>query len=71
MNERLEILVLNQSAEVYTRYVDVESVLLFLRRISRVHNFSIVAHKGKKAIFIEKLEPATLAKVLNEFQKQT
>ena len=67
---RLEILVLNKSAEVYTRYVDIPSVMGFLGRTGRPNNFSIVAHKGKKAIFIERLDPATLLKELTDFQNQ-
>jgi hypothetical protein len=67
---RLEILVLNRSAEIYTKYVDIPSVMGFLNRTGRPNNFSIVAHKGPKAIFIERLDPATLVKILTEFQNQ-
>ena len=67
---RLELLVLNRSAEVYTKYCDVPSVLSFLARTGRPNNFSIVAHKGRKAIYIERLDPATLANELNDFQNQ-
>ena len=67
---RLEILVLNKSAEIYTRYVDIPSVMGFLHRTGRPNNFAIVAHKGPKAIFIEKLDPATLVKILTDFQNQ-
>jgi hypothetical protein len=68
MNNRLEILILNRSAEIYTSYQDILSVMSFLNRTGRVNNFSIVAHKGPRALFIDKLEPATLVKTLTEFQ---
>lgn len=68
INNRMEILILNRSAEVYTTYADILSVMSFLNRTGRVNNFSIVAHKGPRSIFIEKLEPATLVKTLTEFQ---
>jgi hypothetical protein len=66
---RLEILVLNKSAEVYTRYCSIDDTISFLRRV-RIHNFSIVAHKGRKAIFIERIDPSTLVKELTDFQNQ-
>ena len=70
MNDRLEILVLNKSAEVYTKYVSVIDTMNFLNRVGRTNNFQIVAHKGKKSIFIEKLDPSTLLKTLTDFQNQ-
>jgi hypothetical protein len=68
MNDRLEIIVLNTSAEVYTKYVSVDDCMNFLRRVGRTNNFSIVAHKGNKSIFIQRLDPTTLQKELMEFQ---
>ncbi len=66
---RIEILVLNKGAEIYTKYADIISALAFLNRVGRINNFSIVAHKGEKALFIEKIEnPAELIKKLNDFQ---
>jgi hypothetical protein len=67
---RLQILVLNKSAEIYTSYIDIPSVMGFLSRTGRPNNFAIVAHKGPKAIFIERLDPATLVKTLTDFQNQ-
>lgn len=67
---RLEIIVLNRPSGIFTTYVDIPSVLSFLARVNRSNIFSILAHKGKKSIYIEKLEPATLAKELNDFQNQ-
>jgi hypothetical protein len=67
---RFEILVLNTAAEVYTKYCSIADCMSFLRRIGRTNNFSIVVHKGKRSLFIEKLDPATLAKELNDFQNQ-
>ena len=67
---RLELLVLNKSAEVYTRYCDIPSLMAFLSRTGRPNKFAIVAHKGPKAIFIERLDPSTLIKILTEFQNQ-
>ncbi len=67
---RLEIFVLNKPAGIFTSYVDIPSVISFLARVNRSNIFSILAHKGKKSIFIEKLDPATLLKELNDFNIQ-
>ena len=68
--DRLKILVLNKSAEIYTSYVDIQSVMGFLNRTGRPNNFMIVAYKGKRSLVIEKLDPATLLKSLSDFQNQ-
>lgn len=67
---RLKILVLNKSAEVYVPYIDIPSVMSFLQRTGRPNNFMIVAYKGKRSLVIEKLDPATLIKILTDFQNQ-
>lgn len=67
---RLEIIVVNNPADTITRYVDVPSVISFLARVNRSNIFSIYAHKGERSIFIEKLDPATLLKRLNDFANQ-
>jgi hypothetical protein len=67
---RLNILVLNKSAEVYVPYIDIPSVIAFLQRTGRPNNFMIVAYKGKRSLVIEKLDPSTLIKELTDFQNQ-
>ena len=67
---RLNILVLNKSAEVYVPYIDISSVIAFLQRTGRPNNFMIVAYKGKRSLVIEKLDPSTLIKELTDFQNQ-
>ncbi len=71
MNNRLEILILNLPSEIYTTYIDVPSVLNFFARTGHINHFSVVAHKGNKVIFIEKIDPLTLAKELTAFQNQS
>ena len=70
---RLQIFVLNHLSEgdgIFTTYIDTTSVISFLNRVGRVNRFSILAVKGKRSLYIEKLDPATLPKQLNEFQNQ-
>lgn len=72
--DRLKIFVLNRLSQgdgIYTTYSDVQSVMGFLNRTGRPQNFSIVATKGKRSLYFEKLDPATLAKDLNNFAIQT
>lgn len=68
---RLKIYVLNKPAGVYNEYVDIPSLLSYLKRIGEyIHNYTVVATKGKKSLHFEKLDPATLIKELTEFQNQ-
>jgi hypothetical protein len=70
---RLQILVLNKTSDrdgVYTVYVDVPSAIAFLQRTGHLNRYMIVAHKGLKSLFIEKIDPATILKQLNDFQVQ-
>lgn len=70
---RLEILVINRLSKndgVFTSYVDIPSVINFLARTNYATRFSIVARKGNRSIFLEKLDPSTLSKQLLAFQNQ-
>lgn len=72
--ERLKIFVMNRLSEgdgIYTTYIDVQSVMGFLHRTGRPQNFSVIATKGKRSLYIERLDAATLAKELNNFAIQT
>lgn len=70
--ERLKIFVLNQFGSLdgeYNVFVDVPSVMDFFRRTgTRVHRFHVLATKGKRVLFIDRIDPATLERQLNEFQ---
>ena len=70
---RLQIFVLNHLSEgdgIFTTYIDTTSVISFLTRVGRVNRFSVLAVKGKRSLYIEKLDTATLVKTLTEFQNQ-
>lgn len=70
---RLQIFVLNHLSEgdgIFTTYIDTTSVISFLTRVGRVNRFSVLAVKGKRSLYIEKLEPSTLLKQLTDFQNQ-
>jgi hypothetical protein len=69
-NDRLEIIVLNKPADIHTRYVTIQDVMNFLQRVGRINIFEICAHKGRKSIFISKIDPATIVKELTDFQNQ-
>jgi len=62
---------LSEGDGIYTTYIDVQSVMNFLHRTGRPQNFSVVATKGKRSLYIERLDAATLAKDLNNFAIQT
>ena len=70
---RLQILVLNKTSDrdgVYTVYVDVPSAIAFLQRTGHLHRYMIAAYMGKKSLFVERIDPATITKILNDFQVQ-
>ena len=72
--DRLKIFVLNRLSDgdgIYTTYIDVQSVMNFLHRTGRPHNFSVMAVKGKRSLYIDRLDAATLAKDLNNFAIQS
>ena len=71
-NDRLELLVLNKSGEIYTKYVDIPSCISFLNRVaSRIRNYAVVAHMGKRCIFIDdSTTEKELIKELNDFAVQ-
>jgi hypothetical protein len=65
---RFEILILDRrNGIICSEHMDVSSTLSFFHRSGRAHHFQVVARKGDKAIFIEKIDPATIAKILNDF----
>ena len=70
---RLKIFVLNRLSEgdgIYTTYIDIPSVMAFLNRTGHVNRFSIMAVKGKRSLYIEKLDPVSLVKLLSDFMIQ-
>ena len=70
-NDRLEIILLNRPSETFLIFIDVQSVLGFLRRSGRIHQFSILAHKGNKSVvFFDKIDPVTLEHDLTNFQNE-
>ena len=71
-NDRLELLVLNKSGEIYTKYIDIPSVIAFLNRVgTRIRNYAVVAHVGKCSIFIDDITTEKeLTKELNNFAIQ-
>lgn len=64
----MEILLLHRTAETFVRFADVASLMSFLNRTGRVNNYNLVARKGERAIFVEKITPIELQKKLNDFQ---
>lgn len=65
---RLKLFCLNNPAEIYTPYSDVNSLINFLERTGRCKIFSIVAVKGARSLFIERIDNVyELQRVLNEF----
>jgi len=70
---RLKIIILNNPAGIFNDYVDVVSSINFLNRVSNVRNFSIIAVKGKKSLFLDRLDQLgqlEITKQLNDFQNQ-
>ncbi len=71
--DRLELYVLNRLSQfdgIYTTYIDIPSVMAFLNRTGHVHRYSILAVKGPRSLFINRLDPATLVKQLSDFMVQ-
>ncbi len=68
---RLEILILDRrNGIICQEYIDVQSVLGFLHRSGHIHRFSVVARRGKKALFFDKIDLATFPKEVNDFATQ-
>lgn len=69
---KFEIYLLHRD-EVWLKYIDVQSAIAFLSRLNRgVLAYSIVARRGEKAIFIEKVTNLIeLSKQLTEFMVRT
>ena len=68
---RLEILVLDRrNGVICNEYIDTQSVMSFFHRTGNIHRFQIVARRGKHALFIEKIDPVTVAKELSDFDIQ-
>jgi hypothetical protein len=69
---RLEIILLDRANGVITgEYIDVQSVLMFFKRSLGVRKLQIVARKGEKALFIDKIDPTTVVKKLNDFAMES
>ena len=71
--DRLKIFVINNVGDsdfIGSTYIDVASVLAFLRRQRHIHHFSIIAIKGKRSLYIEKIDSLNTAKDLINFQNQ-
>ena len=71
--DRLELYVLNRLSQfdgIYTAYVSIPDVMAFLNRTGHVNRFSIMAVKGKRSLYIEKLDPVSLVKLLSDFMIQ-
>ena len=68
---KFEIFLLHRD-EIYVKYVDIPSVIGFFNRSGRAGAYSIMARRGKKAIFIEKIASLNeLTKELTEFMVAT
>lgn len=69
---KFEVYLLHRD-EIFVKYVDVPSTINFLSRIRNgVMAYSVMAHRGKKAIFIEKIISLNdLNKELTEFMVAT
>jgi hypothetical protein len=67
MNQ-LKIFCLNNPAEIFTTYASAPDLVSFLERTRRVNIFSILAVKGPRSLFIEKItNEAELIKSLTTF----
>lgn len=72
--KRLTILVLDRkNGVIANEYVDSQSLLSFLLRTGRAHQLQLSVHiQGTdKALFIEKIDVATLSKTIQEFQNKS
>jgi hypothetical protein len=69
---RLTLFCLNRSAEIFVTYVDVPSLMNFLLRTGRPKIFSILAVKGNKSLFIDRIDnPRVLESQLIQFSTKT
>lgn len=65
---RLEILILDRrNGVICNENMDVQSCMAFLARSGHINRFQIVARRGKRAIFIENVDPLTTSKELSDF----
>lgn len=68
---RLKLIVLNNPAEIFTTYVTVADLINFLNRTGRPRIFSVLAIKGNRSLFIDRIEnPLELEMELNDFAIQ-
>jgi len=66
--DRLKILFLDpHNGVIANESIDVQGALGYLRRSNHVRALQIVAHIGKRAIYIEHIDPNTIAKELSDF----
>jgi len=63
---RIQIFVLNQPNEIYTKYVDVQSALAFITRTGRIRNFLIIIQKGNNARVWEPAKATSLIELQRE-----
>lgn len=68
---KFEIFLLHRD-EIYVKYSDIQSVIGFFNRTTRANAYSVMARRGEKAIFIEKVTNLNeLNKRLTEFMVMT
>ncbi len=68
---KFEIYLLHRD-EVYLKYGNVPDVISFFMRTTRANAYSVMARRGEKAIFIEKItDLSELSKKLTEFMVKT
>lgn len=68
---RIEILVLDRrNGVICNEYVDAQSVLAFFHRTGHINRFQVVARKvgTTKAVYFDKVDIATFATEINNFQ---
>ncbi len=65
---RLKIFCLNNPAEIFTTYPSIPDLMNFINRTGRPGIFSVMAVKGARTLFIEKITaPNDLIKRLTDF----
>lgn len=68
---RLKLFCLNNPSETHTIYVDIPSLMSFLNRTGRPKIFSVLAVKGNKSLFIDRINnPYELEMALHKFATQ-
>ena len=66
--DRLKILFLDpNNGVIASEHIDVQGALGYLHRSNRIRSLQVVAHRGKRAIYIEKIDVTTIAQELSDF----